>query len=36
LETVLTQVQKFTVLALAAMLAVVVFLSTLHLGVLIA
>jgi uncharacterized membrane protein (DUF373 family) len=36
LETVLAQVQKFTVLALAAMLAFVVFLSTLHLGVLIA
>jgi uncharacterized membrane protein (DUF373 family) len=36
LETVLAQVQKFTVLALAAMLAFVVFLSTLHLGVSIA
>jgi uncharacterized membrane protein (DUF373 family) len=36
LETLLTKVQKFTVLALAGMLAVVVFLSTLHLGVLIA
>jgi uncharacterized membrane protein (DUF373 family) len=36
LETLLTKVQKFTVLALAAMLCVVVFLSTLHLGVLIA
>jgi uncharacterized membrane protein (DUF373 family) len=36
LETLLTRVQKFTVLALAAMLSVVVLLSTLHLGVLIA
>jgi uncharacterized membrane protein (DUF373 family) len=36
LETLLTRVQKFTVLALAAMLCVVVILSTLHLGVLIA
>jgi uncharacterized membrane protein (DUF373 family) len=36
LETLLTKVQKFTVLALAAMLCVVVFLSTPHLGVLIA
>ncbi len=36
METVLAQVQKFTVLALAGMLAIVVFLSTLHLGVLIA
>ena len=36
METLLTKVQKFTVLALAAMLCVVVFLSTLHLGVLIA
>jgi uncharacterized membrane protein (DUF373 family) len=36
LETLLTKVQKFTVLSLAAMLCVVVFLSTLHLGVLIA
>jgi uncharacterized membrane protein (DUF373 family) len=36
LETLLSKVQKFTVLALAAMLAVVVFLSVLHLGVLIA
>jgi uncharacterized membrane protein (DUF373 family) len=36
LETLLTRVQKFTVLALAAMLSVVVILSTLHLGVLIA
>jgi uncharacterized membrane protein (DUF373 family) len=35
LETLLTKVQKFTVLALAAMLCVVVILSTLHLGVLI-
>jgi uncharacterized membrane protein (DUF373 family) len=36
LETLLTRVQKFTVLALAAMLCVVVILSALHLGVLIA
>jgi uncharacterized membrane protein (DUF373 family) len=36
LETLLTRVQKFTVLALAAMLSVVVILSTLHLAVLIA
>jgi uncharacterized membrane protein (DUF373 family) len=36
LETLLTQVQKFTVFALAGMLAIVVLLSTLHLGVLIA
>jgi uncharacterized membrane protein (DUF373 family) len=36
LETLLTKVQKFTVLSLAAMLCVVMFLSTLHLGVLIA
>jgi uncharacterized membrane protein (DUF373 family) len=36
LETLLTKVQKFTVLALAGMLAIVVLLSTLHLGVLIA
>jgi uncharacterized membrane protein (DUF373 family) len=36
LETLLTHVQKFTVLALAAMLCIVVFLSTVHLGVLIA
>jgi uncharacterized membrane protein (DUF373 family) len=36
LETLLTRVQKFTVLALATMLSVVVILSTLHLGVLIA
>jgi uncharacterized membrane protein (DUF373 family) len=36
LETLLTKVQEFTVLALAAMLCVVVFLSTPHLGVLIA
>ena len=35
METLLTRVQKFTVLALAAMLSVVVILSTLHLGVLI-
>jgi uncharacterized membrane protein (DUF373 family) len=35
LETLLTIIQKFTVFALAAMLAVVVVLSTLHLGVLI-
>ncbi|MGC2767472.1 MAG: phosphate-starvation-inducible PsiE family protein [Candidatus Acidiferrum sp.] len=36
METLLMKVQKFTVLSLAAMLCVVVFLSTLHLGVLIA
>ncbi len=36
METLLTKVQKFTVLSLAAMLCVVVFLSTLHLGMLIA
>ena len=36
METLLTKVQKFTVLALAGMLAIVVLLSTLHLGVLIA
>lgn len=36
METLLTRVQKFTVLALSAMLCVVVILSTLHLGVLIA
>ncbi|HSZ03442.1 MAG TPA: phosphate-starvation-inducible PsiE family protein [Terriglobales bacterium] len=36
METLLTRVQKFTVLALAAMLCLVVILSTLHLGVLIA
>jgi uncharacterized membrane protein (DUF373 family) len=36
LETLLTKIQKFTVFALAGMLAVVVLLSTLHLGVLIA
>src|SRR5579864_6092921 len=36
LETLLTKIQKLTVLALFGMLAVVVFLSTLHLGVLIA
>ena len=35
-ETILTNTQKFTVFALVAMLAVVVALSTLHLGVLIA
>jgi uncharacterized membrane protein (DUF373 family) len=35
LETLLTKIQKFTVFALAGMLAVVVLLSTLHLGVLI-
>ncbi len=35
METLLTIIQKFTVFALAAMLAVVVVLSTLHLGVLI-
>jgi uncharacterized membrane protein (DUF373 family) len=36
LEKILTNIQKFTVLALAGMLAVVVALSTVHLGVLIA
>jgi uncharacterized membrane protein (DUF373 family) len=36
LETLLTKIQRFTVLALAGMLAVVVLLSTVHLGVLIA
>ena len=36
LETLATRVQKLTVFALAGMLAVVVLLSTLHLGVLIA
>jgi uncharacterized membrane protein (DUF373 family) len=36
LETLLTKIQKFTVLALAGMLSVVVLLSTVHLGVLIA
>jgi uncharacterized membrane protein (DUF373 family) len=36
LETLLTKIQKFTVLALAGMLAVVVALSTVHLGALIA
>jgi uncharacterized membrane protein (DUF373 family) len=36
LETLLTKIQKLTVLALAGMLAVVVLLSTVHLGVLIA
>jgi uncharacterized membrane protein (DUF373 family) len=35
LETLLTKIQKFTVLALAGMLAVVVVLSTVHLGALI-
>jgi len=35
LETLLTRVQKFTVLALAGMLLVVMVLSTIHLGVLI-
>jgi uncharacterized membrane protein (DUF373 family) len=36
LETLLTKIQKFTVVSLAGMLAVVVILSTIHLGVLIA
>ena len=36
LETLLTKIQKFTVLALAGMFVVVVALSTVHLGVLIA
>lgn len=36
METLLASIQKLTVFALAAMLAVVVILSTLHLGVLIA
>ncbi len=36
LETLLTKIQKFTVLALAGMFVVVVVLSTVHLGVLIA
>lgn len=36
METVIKMVQKFTALALAVMLVVVVVLSTLHLGVLIA
>lgn len=36
METLITRVQKFTVLALAGMLAIVVVLSTVHLGVLIA
>ena len=36
LETLLTKIQRFTVLALAGMIAVVVLLSTVHLGVLIA
>jgi uncharacterized membrane protein (DUF373 family) len=35
-ETLITKVQKLTVLALAAMLVLVMLLSTLHLGVLIA
>lgn len=35
METLLTRVQKFTVLALAGMLLVVMVLSTIHLGVLI-
>ena len=35
LETLLTKIQKFTVLALAGMFVVVVVLSTVHLGVLI-
>jgi uncharacterized membrane protein (DUF373 family) len=34
-ETILTKIQKLTVLALAAMLIVVIILSTIHLGVLI-
>jgi uncharacterized membrane protein (DUF373 family) len=36
METLITKVQKVTVLALAAMLVVVMLLSTVHLGVLIA
>jgi len=36
LETLLTKIQKFTVLALAGMFVVVVAVSTVHLGVLIA
>ncbi len=36
METLLTRIQKFTVLALAGMFVVVVVLSTVHLGVLIA
>jgi uncharacterized membrane protein (DUF373 family) len=36
LETLLTKIQKFTALVLAGMLVVVVALSTLHLGVMIA
>ena len=36
METLLTKIQKFTVLALAGMFVVVVALSTVHLGVLIA
>ena len=35
METLITKVQKFTVMALAAMLIVVIMLSTVHLGVLI-
>ena len=35
IERVLTKAQEFTVLALAAMLVVVMVLSTIHLGVLI-
>ena len=36
METLLTKIQKYVVMALAGMLAIVVVLSTLHLGVLIA
>jgi uncharacterized membrane protein (DUF373 family) len=36
LETLLAKIEKFTVFVLAGLLAVVVMLSTLHLGVLIA
>lgn len=36
METLITKVQKFTVMALAAMLIIVMLLSTVHLGVLIA
>jgi uncharacterized membrane protein (DUF373 family) len=36
LETLLAKIQRFTVVALAGMLAVVVILATIHLGVLIA
>jgi hypothetical protein len=35
METLITKVQKFTVMALAVMLVVVMVLSTVHLGVLI-